>query len=58
MDDSRHDLSVPDGRPPRCCLTVELPSHSMATVASPELVSLLAALIRRRRTQEKGDSAA
>lgn len=39
-------------------LTVELPSHPMTVEASPELCSLLAALIRRRHALLKGDAAA
>lgn len=52
-----------DGSPRRASiafngLTVELPSHPMTVEASPELCSLLAALIRRRRALLKGDAAA
>jgi hypothetical protein len=39
-------------------LSVELPSHSVNAVASPELCALLARLIRRRRAWLKGDAAA
>jgi hypothetical protein len=39
-------------------LSVELPSHSVNAVASPELCALLARLIRRRRACLKGDAAA
>jgi hypothetical protein len=39
-------------------LTVELPSHPMTVEASPELCSLLAALIRRRHALLKNEAAA
>ena len=40
------------------CLTVELPSHSMTPLVSPELCALLAALIRRRADLSRPGAAA
>ena len=43
---------------PKGCLTVELPSHSMTPLVSPDLCALLATLIRRRADLTRRGAAA
>lgn len=42
----------------KSCLTIELPSHSMTPLVSPELCTLLATLIRRRANLSRPGAAA